>query len=101
MFELMLLLGLALFALLFAKVGFMVLLVALVVFGGFVICKIGAFLLQLILIPFQIVGGLFLGLLAIPLAIVAIPLAMITVVGIVLAFVFGGLALVCALLGAL
>ncbi len=108
MLELFLLLGLALFALLFAKVGFMLLLVALVFLGGIALLKIGGFLFQLILIPFQIVGGLFLGLLAIPiailaipLAILAVPLAIVAVLGLVALAVCGVLALAGGLIGCL
>lgn len=106
MFELFLLLGLALFALLFAKVGFMLLLFALVFLGGIALFKIGAFFFQLILIPFQIVGGMILGLLAIPFALlaipfalVAIPLVIVAVLGLVAMLVCGGLALMGALVG--
>ncbi|NNE10234.1 MAG: hypothetical protein HKN20_16865 [Gemmatimonadetes bacterium] len=99
MFELFLLLGLALFALLFAKAGFMLLLVALVFLGGIALFKVGAFFFQLILIPFQIVGGLILGLLAIPLALVAIPVVIVVVLGLAAIFFCGGLALIGALIG--
>lgn len=68
--------------------------------------KIGIFLLHLLLLPFKIVGGLLLGLFALPLLLVALPLglaggiAALVGVGVllpVLLVVGGGLALVCVI----
>ncbi len=62
-----------------------------VIVGVVLMIKVGALLLHLIFIPFQILGGLFVALLAAPLIIILLPILLLSlaVAGFVLLSVFG------------
>lgn len=92
MFELLLLAALVVFALFFTKLGLMVLAVGLIALGAVALLKLFGFVFQLILIPFQIVGGLLVGMLAIPFALLLVPVAILAVITLLGLVFFGGLA---------